>query len=382
MEQTRAATEIWPRVQARVDWSLVGLVLAVKSLILIVGGLSFQAYADQRLDWYGWLAIWNRWDAPHYLDLATYGYQPSGEIGLFLVFYPLFPWLTRLFGLVAGDMLIGALLVSTLASAATALLLYRLAALDEPPALARQAVWFLLIYPTSYFLHIGYTESLFMALMLGCFLAARTQRWALAGVLGALACLARVNGLLLIPALLAEALWQAHTAPGPRRWWDWRWLWIGVVGLGFGGYLLLNYTVTGDPLAFLAIQRDHWYKSLTWPWNGIRETIRSIFWRTPSEAHMLGIQELIFIVLSFVGTVIACVRLRPSYGVWMAGNWLLCTSTSFIMSVPRYTLILFPIYLLFARAAQDRRWNQAITVWSLLFMGLFISLFVQGKWAF
>jgi hypothetical protein len=377
MEQTALRT--WLRLRVRIDWSLLGVILAIKGLILVLGALSFQAYADQRIgSLRGWLEIWSRWDAPHYLDLAQYGYQPSGEIGLFLVFYPLFPWLTRAVGLLTGDMLVGAFIVSTLASLATGALLQRLVALDEPPALARQAVWFLLIFPTSYFLHIGYTESLFMALMLGCFLAARTERWTLAGALGALACLTRINGLILIPALLVEA-WLHYRA---TRRWQWQWLSIGLVGLGFAGYLLLNYRVTGDPLRFLTIQHEHWYKSLAWPWVGIEGVLRAIVERTPSEAHMLGVQELIFITLGLVCTLICCARLRPSYSVWMAGNWLLFTSTSFIMSVPRYTLTLFPIFIIFAHAAEDRRWSAVITAWSLLFMGLFVSLFVQSRWAF
>lgn len=375
------AERVLPRERIQVDWAIVGWVLAIKSFILLFGALAYQAFADRRLEsTRGLLEIWNRWDAPHYLDLAQYGYHATdvGEIRLFIVFYPLFPWLTRIAGLLVNDMLVGAFIVSTFASIATALLLERLVALDEPPAIARQAVWFLLIFPTSYFLHIGYTESVFMAGLLGCFLAARKGQWWLAGGLGALASLARVNGLVLIPALLAEAWWQYRAT---RRW-DWGWLWIGAVALGFGGYLLLNYSVSGDPLAFLQIQREHWYKSLTWPWLGISETIRSTVWRPPSEAHMLGIQELIYIVIGLVCTILTCVTMRPSYSVWMVGNWLLCTSTSFIMSMPRYILIMFPMYILFARAARDQRWRMAITVWSLMFMGMFISLFVQGRWAF
>lgn len=377
MEQTAART--WLRLRVHIDWSLLGMILAIKGLILVLGALSFQAYTDQRIgSWRGWLEIWNRWDAPHYLDLAQYGYQPSGEIGLFLVFYPLFPWLTRAFGLLTGDMLVGAFIVSTVASLVVGVLLQRLVALDEPLSVARQSVWFLLIFPTSYFLHIGYTESLFMALMLSCFLAARRDRWLLAGVLGGLACLTRINGLILIPALMVEALLRYRAT---RRW-QWQWLAIGLVGLGFVGYLVLNYVVTGDPLRFLTIQHEHWYKSLTWPWVGIHGTLRSIVDRPPSEAHMLGVQEFIFIVLGLVCTLLSWMWLRPSYSVWMTGNWLLFTSTSFIMSVPRYTLTLFPIYILFAYAAEDRRWSAVITVWSLLFMGLFVGLFVQNLWAF
>ena len=76
-------------------------------------------------------------------------------------------------------------------------------------------------------------------------------------------------------------------------------------------------------------------------------------------------------------------RLRPSYAVWMTLNWLLVTSTSSVMSTPRYTLSMFPIFLLFARLADERpSWGAAVTVWSLTFLGLFTGLFVQGQWAF
>jgi 4-amino-4-deoxy-L-arabinose transferase-like glycosyltransferase len=367
------------RAALRADGANIATLLIVKALVLLIGAWAYQTMTDRPLATiYDALAIWNRWDAPHYLDLAEYGYQNRGEQRLFLVFYPLFPWLTRVFGLLVGDYLIGAFVVSTLASIAVVLLLHRLATIDYGPVIARRAVWFLLIFPTSYFLHIGYTESLFIALVLGCFWAARTERWIVAGVLGALACLTRVNGLLLIPALLAEAAWQYRATRRPNI----QWLAIGLVGLGLAGYLLLNQRVTGDPFAFLTIQREHWYKSLAAPWFGVGGVLRSITGRTPADAHMLGVQELIFIVLAGVATILSALRLRPAYTVWIGGNLLLLTSTSFIMSTPRYVLPLFPIMIVFACAVENQRWAQAITVWSLLSMGLFISLFVQGRWAF
>ena len=370
-----------PRVVARGVWPIIGLALAIKLLILLIGALSALVFYGQAL---GpprrLLEIWSRWDAPHYLDLATYGYQPGGEIGLYLVFYPLYPWLTRVAAVFAGgDVLVGAFLVSAVASVVAAVLLERLAAIDEPPRIAREAVWFFLIFPTSYFLHIPYTESLFIALTLGCFLMARRERWLLAGMLGGLAALARVNGLVLIPALLVEAALQYRAT---RRF-DWRRLAaVGGVAAGFGGYLLLNYAVTGDALRFLAIQREHWHKALEWPWNGIWTTIMSFPARPPGEAHMVVFEELIYITLSLACTILAAIKLRASYTVWMAGNWLLFTGTSFIMSVPRYVLILFPMFILFARLSRDRRWFVVLTVWSLLFMILFVTLFVGGHWAF
>jgi len=371
----------WPRVVLRGVWPTVGLALAVKLMILLLGAFSSVLFSEQALGSpRRLLEIWNRWDAPHYLDLATYGYQPSGEIGLFIVFYPLFPWLTRSVSLfTGGDVLVGAFVVSTVASIVAAVLLNRLAAIDEPPRVAGEAVWFFLIFPTSYFLHIPYTESLFIALTLGCFLLARREHWLLAGALGGLAALARVNGLVLIPALLVEAALQYRAT---RRL-DWRWLAaIAGVAAGFGGYLLLNYAVMGDALYFLQVQRGHWHKALAWPWQGISATISSLPSRPPAEAHMVVIEELIYMALSLACTIAAALTLRASYTAWMAGNWLLFTGTSFIMSVPRYVLILFPMFILFARLSRDRRWFAVLTVWSLLFMSLFVSLFVTGRWAF
>ena len=240
---------------------------------------------------------------------------------------------------------------------------------------ARNAVWFLFIFPTSYFLHIAYTESLFIALTLGCVLAARRDRWLLAGILVALACFTRVNGLLLMPVLAVEALQRLWTT---RRI-DWRWLWIGLGVLGFAAYLWLNYRLTGDFFAFSKIMEKHWFKKLEPPWVGVRDVWLRVFGVNLAE----GFHEFFYIVLSFVCTVWCWIRLRPSYALWMTLNWLLINSTSFVLSVPRYTLALFPIFILFADFAARRAWFYTIvTVWGLLSLAIFVSRFAQGTWAF
>src|SRR5262249_57495732 len=118
------------------------------------------------------------------------------------------------------------------------------------------------------FRQLDYAESMFLALVLGCILAARTGRWADCGITGALAGFARINGLVLIPVVAYEAAKQYSKA---RRF-DWRFLSCLSPGLGFAGYLLVNLRATGDPVAFLAIQREHWYKHLAVPWAGISQT--------------------------------------------------------------------------------------------------------------
>jgi Gpi18-like mannosyltransferase len=360
------------------EWRLLAFVLALKALLFLFAVQSYQALQNERVaGWRGWLEVWNRWDSLNYQKLAEFGYSASGELKPLLVFYPLYPWTVRLFAFVFHDYLISAFVVSTLASLVTAIVFLRLVELDYSKELAQRAVWFLFIFPTSYFLHIGYTESLFLMLALGSVLAARKERWLLAGVLGALTCLTRANGLVLLPVLVVEAAQQYRIT---RRF-QWRWLYVAIAAGGFGGYLLLNKYVTGNPFAFTALMNEFFSKKLSSPLTGVSNAIGSLY-RNPAEAEMIGSQEITFIVLGLVCTIVSWFKLRPAYSVWLTGNWLLFVSVSFVLSVPRYTLTMFPIYLLFAMLARRRVWLAVISFWSLLYLALFASLFAWGRWAF
>jgi hypothetical protein len=364
------------RLRAWPHWPLILAVLAIKALIAVAGIASYEIHADQSLQGPAdVLGIWNRWDSLHYLFIAEHGYLPRPVL---LPFFPLYPALIRLGAAFVGSYLGSAFVVSTLASLVLAVLFARLAVLDLDAPLAERAVLFLFIFPTSYFLHIGYTESLFLALAVGSILSARRGLWLWAGVCGALAALTRVNAIVLVPVLAYEAWAEYRT----RRRFNWEWLAIGAVLAGLAAYLVLNWAVAGDPFAFLTFQREHWHRTLAWPHQGVRAAWEIALWRHPAEAQMVGTQELIFIGLGLAATLASCLRDRGSYGIWMAGNWLLFVCQPHIYAVPRYTLILFPIYLLFARLSQSRLTAAVIATWSLLFLGLFLGEFIQGRWAF
>jgi hypothetical protein len=380
------------------DRRLIGLTWLVKIGILVVGATAYVVFRQGALDPEHLLSIWSRWDAPHYLDLVVFGYRATdagnlvgpngyrsvypGDLPLYIVFYPLFPWLATLVNALVNDPLISAFVVTTLASMFVAPLLYRLVRHDEEPAVAMRAAWFLLIFPTAYFLHIGYTEALFMALVLGSFLAARNERWWLAGALGGLAALARVNGLVLVPALAAEAFAQWLGRPPEERRIRVEWLAIGLVGVGFGLYLALNQVVYHNAFAFLRIQDEHWFKSLAPPWEGIAGVWGWTQNENPDNALMIGWMELLFIAIGLVGTIHAAIRFRPSWFAWMAGNWLLFTSTAFVVSVPRYSLTLFPLYV--SLAVMSRRTMVLVVLSGISIVGLvyFAGRFATGVWAF
>jgi hypothetical protein len=356
------------------DRSVAATVLVIKAAVLLFGALSFQVSNNERVRTLTrLLEICNRWDGPQYLLIAQ-----RGDQRLALVFFPLYPWLIKLTAILARDAVLSGFLISTVGSVAAGVTLARLFAIDYSPHLARRAAWFLFIFPTSYFLHIDYSESLFLALVLSSFIEARRARWLWAGIFGAFAALARPNGILLLPALGADALWELWNT---HRF-NWRWLWTGLVPLGFTVYLWINYHVTGDAFAFLKLEHSHWSDALVGPWSGMRVNFDVARGWDPSQAEMIGTQVLFYLGIGLAGTIAGAFLLRPSYAVWMVLNWLLFASQSWDISAPRYTLMMFPLFILIARLARWRIWDAAITVWSLLWLGFFVSAFVRGQWAF
>jgi hypothetical protein len=378
----------------RSETLLVGLTLLMKVALLALGVAAYLIVRGRSpADPLDVFEIWNRWDAPHYLDVAVHGYMAEdpgiiptyskrGDLDLFIVFYPLYPWLVGTVNWVVDEALVSAFLVSGAASLFVAPLLYRLVHLEEGPGVAMRSAWFLLVFPTAYFLHIGYTESLFLALTLGSFLAARTGRWWLAGALGGLAALTRVNGLVLVPALLAEAATQWSDRPPEHRKLRLEWLAIGLVPLGFAVYLGVNLAVYDDAFAFLRIQNDHWYKSLAPPWDGIALALKWFEVGSPDEQLMYGGMELAFVVIGLLGLVHAALRFRPSWFAWMAGNWILFISTAFLVSVPRYSLTLFPLFVSLALVSRRPAVLIPVSIASIAAFGYFAARFATASWAF
>jgi hypothetical protein len=189
----------------------------------------------------------------------------------------------------------------------------------------------------------------------------------------------RINGLVLIPALAFE-VWEEYRE---TRKFDRAWILLLLVPAGFGYYLLINYFITGSPTTFLVYQTEHWHRYIRVPWEGIYEACKRVFNPKAADAQMQGVQEMLFVIIGLASTILGWSRLRNSYRVWMLANWLIFVSTSFVLSVPRYTLTLFPLFILMALAAR-RSWslNVLFICWSILFLGLFAAQFVTGHWAF
>jgi hypothetical protein len=117
------------------------------------------------------------------------------------------------------------------------------------------------------------------------------------------------------------------------------------------------------------------------PWEGMWGAIGN-FRRGPTDAEIVGAQELYFAILSLVCTIISWFKLRPVHATWITGNYLLMTCVSFLSSMPRYALTLYPIFMLFGLCSANRVVRGFLTMTSILFLALFVSIFIRGWWSF
>lgn len=359
------------------DLSLVAVISIVWTFVLAY--IAYTIIEDKNPG--SAISIWNVWDTQHYLKIAQYGYTSSTveKRYLLIVFFPLYPYLIKVFALVFKNYLLSALIVSNLAYAATAFYLYKLVRLDFEDDDAYRSVIYISVFPTAYFLHAAYTESLFLALAIACFYYARKENWPLAGILGMLAAATRVTGIILLPVLIIEYL---HQKGYKLRDIKINILWISVIALGLVFYLAINYYTFGDPLKFLEIQKEHWNKHLDFPYKGLRGAFEGISWRQPRDSITAGLAEFLFGLMGLALIVYSFFRIRLSYALFALLTYLVVTSTSFWLSIPRYTLSMFPLFITLSLLGRQRVVNYLILSVSIALYTMLLIQFTRFGWAF
>ena len=154
-----------------------------------------------------------------------------------------------------------------------------------------------------------------------------------------------------------------------------------LIVLGFGVYLATNQVVLGSPLAFVSVQRQHWSHALAGPWVGFADAIRSIGWRVPWEKVTVGGGEIAGGIAAYATAVLSWLRLRPADAVYATVLTVMVTFLPFWLSIPRYLLGMYPLFLLVGRITS--RWLYlSMIVSSLVGLVIFGLAFGRGYWAF
>jgi hypothetical protein len=333
--------------------------------------------------------IWARWDSDFFLRIAQNGYDDASA-----AFHPLYPALIAALGRVFfGHYVLAGVVVSLLCCLGSFVLLHRLAEERLGGEGARRSVLYLAVFPTALFLQAVYSESLFLLLVLTAFALAERNRFAGAGLVAGLAILTRAAGLALLPALALLA-------------WRHRDRLRALAGIALAVpvaavYPLVLWQQVGDPWAFADAQ-DRWHRHLShagplggiWDglvagWRGIEQFVvghgTHVPDANPMHAAAENVQALAFLALLLALTVVAWRRFGAPYGLFAALSLAIPLSYPSsrwpLLSLPRFGLVIFPLFLALAAVTATRpRLHTAVVACSALGLGIAATQWALWQW--
>ena len=338
--------------------------------------------------------VWARWDSVWFLRIAEHGYARAGSAA----FYPLYPGAVGLVGRVFfGHYVLAGIVVSLAAAFGAFLLLYRIGEERLGAEGGRRAVLYLALFPFALFLQSVYSESLYLLLTLAAFVLAERGRFLGAGIVTGLALLTRPTAVALLPALALLAWAQRDRLRALAG--------LAVAPLVFAAYPLYLWQAKGDPWQFLEDQR-RWSRHLSpaGPFGGIWDGLRAgwagaeqlasgshthRYWTPvtntdPIRAATLNLETLAFLVLFVVLTVIAWRRFGAPYGLFAALSLAIPLSVPSerwpLLSLPRFGLTIFPLFLALAVVGGRPRVHTAIVAVSSLLLGVSVAQWALWQW--
>lgn len=337
------------------------------------------------------LPAWDRrWDTAWYIDISQRGYAWHKAVGTSpTAFFPLYPLLIHLgVTLTHRSAIVVALLISNLSFFVGLIYLYRLTAWELGHEVAKRTLIYIAVFPTALFFFAGYTESLFLLLTVACFYHLRRRQWLLAAAFAAFASATRVTGVLLLLPYIYE--YARYCNFSPRQMVGRGLAGVALVPAGLFAFMVYLHVTVHDWLAFSHFQAA-WQKILTpWLWTGLMESIRQILFVQPSasffEAH--NVLNLAIGIAALAATVAASRRLPAAYSLYLVAFWLVTLSSPAIaggyavpwISLSRYIVVLFPLFMYLGIEAQRRGLHDVYLVLSTGMLAVLTVQFINGGW--
>lgn len=285
------------------------------------------------------------WDANWYLYLADQGYTggPSNA------FYPLYPFLIFLLKPFFGLFLSG-LILSNVFFVGSVYLLYRLVRKIYSRSIALLSALLLVVFPTSFYFSLIYTESLFLFLALATFVGMYERRFWLAALCSGLAIFTKAQGVFLFFPLLITVLAHRKSVKD----------FLVLLGPVLGFVLLhsLLFVLTGEWWSLFKAQQffvagfslRQLFSPMDW--------LLTDFLRTDLAWH--GFVNSILDRTFFVGFLLLLAagfrRLDLRLTLFLFAMGLVPALSGPLMAYTRYLLVGFPLFILLALFLQHRKY--------------------------
>jgi Gpi18-like mannosyltransferase len=349
------------------------------------------------------------WDSEYYLSIAVGGYDdprsphltPQGittvvrdhtvtqsgssfgtSLSLNYAFFLFYPLMIRIFAFPLQIMGLNPIATATLAGvvvSALGTLLAMLALFDltrdslgEETAL--RAAFYLIIFPTGFFLIQVYTEGLFVGLSFACLAMLKRKQWLAAALLGAAATLTRAAGaILVIPMVIA---W-VRTA----EWMDIDLEWRQIYHTGIPLRPLLNGLLAFSPLIAFAIWKFS-YLGLAFDYVQANHYHRGFL----SLSAAFEPQHTAYYLTEFLGlaigiiTCLAIMRTHPEIGWFSLAVVFLSWGSGPAQGIHRYILGAPAVFITLAHWGRNPVFDRAWTMLSILLMGMLATLFAFNMW--
>ncbi len=375
----------------------LGIALISRIIVLVAADLILR-FGLQRLQlkllhvrhpqpFIGPLEVWQRKDALWYIIIAQAGYNYSPVAQSRANFFPLYPALIYLVAPVAKLLhsaepyAVAGMAISWVSFAIACVLLYQIALRRFGKGVAIGAITLLCVFPFSFYYGAAYTESIYLVLAAGAFLAVERGNWWIAATLAGVASASRPPGLL-IGACVALAYfidWMRTRHPLRLDV-----LALALTPLGTLSYMLYCYVRWGDPLAYIKTSRAGWngghlqIGGVRYVAHVLRHPISWIGTRDPD--HILAFFAIMVMLVFLAGTLLVWRLLGPVYALFTLAS-ILAPILDFpsANSLGRYLSVIFPIFIVAAYVLRDHprlRWTLYIV--SLLLLVPFAVYFIAG----
>jgi len=363
-------------------WRLITFIIALLAVPVITLRPDFTMVDNQLNPWHI-LNMWTNFDGLHYLGLAEYWYGVFPHTDKNYAFFPVYPALIRATTMITHNSLISGLLVSNVAFGFALFFIFKLLRLDFSKRISSLTILLMLFFPTSFFFGSYYTESIFLLISVLVFYSARQGKFLLAALFALIASATRITGIFLWPALMIE--FYLYYGKEVKKLFNPEVVWLSLPPLGLLAYMRYQFQKTGDALYFISSQ----------PSFGASRTVDKIilihqvlFRYTKMLIFVDHTSPLFFaVLLEFItGIGFLCLiiyglnKLRVSYLVYVALSFFLPTFTGTFLSMPRFVLVLFPLFALLAvileKVPQSVR--KIYFIFSSVFAILAIALFTRG----
>lgn len=395
------------------------IILLWLSWLLII--LSFQYFADLRLNPHrpdratNWTADETRrssqnnkpyligdflnrqlsWDSEFYLSIAMNGYDDptietvsvnEQEYSLNYAFFPLYPITIRMMNLpisllgmekLATTTLSG-VIVSALSILAAMFALHDLAKNWLDKNQSWNLLFYLLIFPSSFFFLMIYTEALFLALTLWTLAFGKRRKWIIAGIFAALATMTRATGALTLIALFVWFLQDNPIKALQEK--NWKFFLFPAIGALIP--IIIFFIWQNSPLAegFYFVEENYFGRALL-DFQSTKSSYHYAFLHAKEYDSAMAYFSLeMFAIILLPITALFFFKKSPALSIYSLVLFVFCLFSGSYQGMIRYILAAPVVFLTPAIWSKSKVFDKAWTLINILLLGLLSMLFAFDFW--